>query len=150
MGTHYKGTDKEVRALDLVIKLMRASESVLSATKGVYSNAGLTESQFEVLEALYHLGPMPQKEIAVKILKSKGNLTTIIRNLLKRKLVSRTEQQADKRYYSIRISPAGEKLIRQIFPAHVRRMVEVMAGLSAQEQVHLADLCKKLGLSISK
>jgi len=150
MGTHYKGTDKEVRALDLMIKLTRACESVLSATKDVYTKAGLTESQFEVLEALYHLGPMPQKEIAVKILKSKGNLTTIIRNLLKRKLVTRAEQQADKRYYLIRISPSGEKLIRQIFPAHVKRMVEAVSGLNPQEQQQLAGLCKKLGLSITK
>ncbi len=45
---------------------------------------GLTESQFGVLDSLFHLGPMKQKEIGKKILKSGGNITMVINNLEKR------------------------------------------------------------------
>lgn len=148
MGTKHKGTDKEKLALDTMIKLVRAAESLVHATKESYSKAGLTESQFGVLEALYHLGPMSQKDIGAKILKSKGNLTMIVDNLLKMGLISRSQLPADKRYYSIRISPAGEKLIREVFPEHVKGVVKAMAALSVEEQIQLAELSKKLGLSL--
>ena len=57
MPTHYKGTEEERRALDVFIKLMRAAESVADRTGGPMAAAGLTPSQFGVLETLYHLGP---------------------------------------------------------------------------------------------
>lgn len=148
MGTKHKGTDKEKLALDAMIKLVRAAESLVHATKDSYSKAGLTESQFGVLEALYHLGPMSQKDIGAKILKSKGNLTLIVDNLLKMGLISRSQLPADKRYYSIRISPGGEKLIREVFPEHVKGVMKAMAVLNAEEQIQLAQLSKKLGLSL--
>lgn len=134
--------------MDAMIKLVRAAESLVHATKDSYSRAGLTESQFGVLEALYHLGPMSQKDIGAKILKSKGNLTMIVDNLLKMRLISRSQLPADKRYYSIRISPDGEKLIREVFPEHVKGVVKAMAVLNNEEQAQLAALCKKLGLSL--
>lgn len=148
MGTRHKGTDKEKLALDVMIKLVRSAESLAHATKESFSKAGLTESQFGVLEALYHLGPMSQKDIGAKILKSKGNLTMIVDNLLKSGLILRNQLPADKRYYSIRISPSGEKLVRQIFPEHVKGVVKAMSVLSSNEQIQLAQLCKKLGLSL--
>ena len=49
----------------------------------------LTISQFGVLEALYHKGPLCQRDIAAKILKSTGNITMVIDNLEKRELVRR-------------------------------------------------------------
>ena len=49
----------------------------------------LTAPQFGVLEALYHLGPLCQKDLAAKILKSSGNMTMVIDNLEKRDLVRR-------------------------------------------------------------
>lgn len=147
MGTRYKGTDKEKLALDAMIKLVRCADSLLSATKESYSRAGLTESQFAVLEALYHLGPMSQKEIGSKILKSKGNLTMVVDNLEKNGLAERSHQPADKRYYSVRITPAGEKLMRSVFPQHVDGVLKAMSALTTQEQTQLAALCKRLGLS---
>lgn len=148
MGTQHTTTEKEKLALEAMIKLVRCADSLLYATKESYSRAGLTESQFGVLEALYHLGPMSQKEIGGKILKSKGNLTMVIDNLVKSGFVLRSQQPADKRYYSIRISPSGEKLIRQVFPEHVKGVVSAMSVLNPDEQTQLAALCKKLGLSL--
>ena len=57
MGTHYKGSKKEMRALDSYTKLMRAADTINSAVNLSLSKFGLTESQFNVLDALYHLGP---------------------------------------------------------------------------------------------
>ena len=53
----------KMRALNTYTKLMRAAESITARTHRHLSSKGLTISQFGVLEALYHLGPLSQKEI---------------------------------------------------------------------------------------
>ena len=70
-------------ALNTYTKLMRAAESVTGRISRVMTAAGLTISQFGVLEALQHKGPLCQKDIAAKILKSSGNITLVIDNLEK-------------------------------------------------------------------
>ncbi len=142
----YRGTPDELRALNAYVKLMRASESVSARTQRHLSDAGLTVSQFGVLEALYHLGPLSQAELAKKILKSSGNITMVIDNLEKRDLVKRERRQEDRRFYAIRMTPQGKKLIKGIFPAHAGRIVEAMNALTKTEQETLGNLCRKLGL----
>ena len=100
--TQYKGSRDEVRALSAFVKLIRASESVSARIHRHLADAGLTVSQFGVLEALYHLGPLSQSEIAKKVLKSTGNITLVIDNLEKRDLVKRERQKEDRRYYAVR------------------------------------------------
>lgn len=146
MGTHYCGTEREQHALDAYIKLMRASETVTSCINEHLRSHGLTTSQFGVLEALYHLGPMCQSELARKILKSSGNLTTVIDNLVREELVERTRNEDDRRMIDIYLTKEGAQLIQTIFPTHVRGVVETFSVLSLKEQEHLASLLKKLGL----
>ncbi|MEO1441245.1 MAG: MarR family transcriptional regulator, partial [Chloroflexota bacterium] len=79
MGTRYKGTSEEIRALNTYIKLQRASESVIQRTTDHLSDYNLTLSQFSALEALYHLGTLSQVDVARKLLKSTGNITTVLK-----------------------------------------------------------------------
>jgi MarR family 2-MHQ and catechol resistance regulon transcriptional repressor len=144
--TSYKGTRDEVRALGAFVKLVRASESVTSRIHRHLVGAGLSVSQFGVLEALFHVGPLSQAEIAKKILKSTGNITMVIDNLEKRGLVKRERQRDDRRYYIVQLTDEGRKLIGGVFPRHAEMIREEMSSLSSAEQVTLGDLCRKLGL----
>ena len=144
MGTHYRGAPRETRSLDAYIKLLRAAESVLSRAHR-RTACDLTVSQFGVLESLLHLGPMHQRRIGSKLLKSGGNVTMVIDNLEKRGLVQRRRDQKDRRYVSVHLTPAGERMIREVFPRHVESIAEEMGRLSAAEQEELARLCRKLG-----
>lgn len=135
-------------ALDAYTKLVRATESSTSRIHQHLADANLTISQFGVLEALYHLGPLCQKDLAEKILKTSGNLTMVIENLEKRSLVSRERDQADRRSLNISLTDRGRKLIAQIFPKHAAIVAKEMSVLSPAEQGTLARLCQKLGLRI--
>jgi len=146
MGTQYTGTREEKRALDAFIKLIRAAQSLSGRVEAHLSGLGLTVSQFGVLEALFHLGPLNQKNLAGKILKSTGNITMVIDNLEKRGLVKRTRDQDDRRHYSVGITRKGSGLIISFFPQHVARIVSEMSVLSGAEQDTLGKLCKKVGL----
>ena len=146
MPTHFNGTLEEKRALDVYIKLSRASESCGLRINAHLQRYNLTVSQFGALEALYHLGPMQPGELGAKILKSSGNMTTVIDNLEKRGLVERHRQQDDRRCISIHLTRAGEDLITEILPDHIKGVVETVSILSEEEQAQLGDLCRKLGL----
>ena len=145
MGTHYKGTPREVRALNAYIKLNRAADSLASRLAECLARHDLTTSQFGVLELLLHLGPRCQKEIATKLLKSGGNITLVLDNLAKRGLVERVRNQDDRRFITVHLTDAGRHLIEAVFPRHVENIVQEMKALSAQEQDALGELCKRLG-----
>ncbi len=140
----YNGNKKERLALSTFVKFMRAGETVSGRVHNHLKIAKLTISQFGVLEALYHLGPMCQRDIAQKILKSTANLTTVIDNLEKRRLVKRERDTADRRYFNVTLTKKGEKLIQKIFPDHAKGIAYAMENLTKGEQKQLGILCKKL------
>ncbi|MCP4339904.1 MAG: MarR family transcriptional regulator [Desulfobulbaceae bacterium] len=137
-------TDRVDRlALSTFTKLVRAAETVTADVHGELSDSGLSVSQFGVLEALFHLGAMCQKDIAQKILKSAGNITMVIDNLEKRGLVKRIRNEKDRRYFDIHLTDEGRGLITKIFPRHAERIRQKMAVLSESEQHMLGDLLRK-------
>jgi MarR family 2-MHQ and catechol resistance regulon transcriptional repressor len=142
----FQGSAKEMRALNTYVKLMRAAESLTARAHEHLSSAGLTISQFGVLEALHHIGPLSQKELGQKILRSSGNITMVIDNLEKRNLVRRERDENDRRSYIIHLTDTGSKHIRKIFPPHAALITGEISALTATEQETLGDLCKKLGL----
>jgi len=146
MVTSAEQTEKSI-ALATFIKLMRATESVSSDVHRELSAAGLSISQFGILEALHHRGTMSQKQLAAKILKSAGNITMVINNLEKRGLATRERCAEDKRSCLVSLTPRGKKLIADIFPAHAERIRERMTRLTTKEQKLLGDLLRKLGQS---
>ena len=145
MPTHYQGSEKERRALDVYIKLFRASESVASRTIGPVTAAGLTPSQFGVLETLYHLGPLMVSQLADKHLKSRNNFTIVVDNLEKQGLVRRERTSEDRRAVWVHLTEAGREKIEQIIPEHVQVVVQDMDVLNAEEQEQLGALLRRLG-----
>ncbi len=146
MGTHFAGSKEDTQALDTYIKLIRAAESVMSRVNRSSGLEGLTVSQFGVLEALQHVGPLCQRELGAKILKSSGNITMVIDNLEKRHLVERRRDRGDRRYVTVHLTSEGKKLITAIFPQHLERIKTEMRVLSAAEQNNLGKLCRAVGL----
>ncbi len=138
----------ETRALKTYVKLMRAAESITARVHKHLSSAGLTVSQFGVLEAIYHLGPLSQKELGRKILRSSGNITMVIDNLEKRRLVRRERDTSDRRIFIVHLTVEGQKLICKIFPSHAALITEELSVLNAADQTILGNLCKKVGMGV--
>ena len=149
MPTHYKGDPKSVLALDTYIKFTRAANAFESRLFQTGVLEDLSPSQFGVLETLYHLGSLCQGEISAKLLKSTGNITLVLDNLEKRGLVKRVRDQQDRRMVKIFLTPEGEMLIQRIFPLMVEAITREVNILTAEEQVQLGALCRKLGRKIA-
>ena len=141
-----RDNSRQVRALGTYVKLMRAAESITARVHKHLSSVGLTVSQFGVLEALFHLGPMSQRDLGRKILRSSGNITMVIDNLEKRCLVRRERDTSDRRMFIVHLTDEGQKLIKKIFPSHAKLITNELSVLSATDQKMLGDLCKKVGV----
>jgi MarR family transcriptional regulator, 2-MHQ and catechol-resistance regulon repressor len=146
MGTRYEGSPSEVRALSAFINLVRASESLTSRTSRHLEEAGLTPGQFGALETLYHCGPLFQKDLCTKLLRSGGNMVLLIDNLEKRGWVKRRRSSDDRRHIRVRITPAGRKTLLRVLPAHVRGIMKELSVLKPKELSTLRTLCRRLGL----
>jgi len=142
--TMYRDDQERVISLNAFVKLLKSTDTVSTMVHSSLQGINLTISQFGVLEALYHVGPMCQRDIAKKILKSTGNITTVINNLEKRGLVVREPDLDDRRFFNVSLTADGVKLIKDIFPGHATRIVEVMSKLTTAEQKELGRLCRKL------
>ena len=137
--------EEQRRALGAYVKLVRAAETATARIHRHLADVGLTPSQFGVLEALMSLGPLCQKDLGEKILKSSGNITLVIDNLEKRELVSRERGTVDRRFVTVSLTEKGAHLIQAIFPRHVQAVEDEMAILTAGEQDTLGNLCRTLG-----
>jgi Transcriptional regulators len=150
MPTRYKGTPNEVLALDTIIKLTRSLNSVQARlSPQLQRDFGLTESQFGVMEALLHVGPMSLGQLCHKILRSGSNLTTVVDNLERDGLVRRVRDAADRRVQIADLTEKGRALIQEAFPVHVGRVTRMMGALTADEQLELGRICRKLGSAAS-
>ncbi len=145
MTRSHSNRAQERLALGTYVKLMRAANAARSYASRSLSGANLTLTQFAVLEALYHLGPMSLSDIARKVLTTGGNLTMVVGNLEKRGLACRQSCPEDKRVLIVVLTAKGKTLLRDIFPRHAAAVVEFLHALSPEQQERLGDLCRKLG-----
>jgi MarR family 2-MHQ and catechol resistance regulon transcriptional repressor len=133
------------RALRTWISLARCYASVSRAAERMIRSYGLTLPQFALMEALYHLGPLPLSEIGQKLLVSGGNVTYVMDNLCELGLCVRERRTDDRRVIHAKLTPKGEALIEKTFPRHAEELRELFSVLTSEEQDMLRALLKKLG-----
>ena len=146
MATHFAGTKQEEEILSCYIVLMRAADSLTSRLGPAMEAGGLTWSQFGALEALQHLGPLAQCELARKLLRSGGNITMVVDNLEKRGLVRRKRNEADRRSVTVSITEEGSTVIRAAFRKHLEAVKREFSILNSDELGELRRICKIVGL----
>jgi len=145
MRREEKKVPLEVEVFDLL------QQSAMITAREVYrflSPHKLSVSQFRTLYALNTHGPLSQIDIASRIFKSTGNVTTVIDNLEKRSLVKRVRDEKDRRYFRIELTPEGEKLVKKLLPQQAKRIKQVMERIPGKDLEHLKRICREF-ISIS-
>ncbi len=78
---------------------------------------GLGLSDFAVLEALLHKGPLPVNVIGPKVNLTPGSISVAVERLVAKGLVSRVESSEDRRVRIVALTPRGKSVITPIFGA---------------------------------
>ena len=108
------------------------------------SRAGLGDSDFRVLEALLHKGPLPVNTISPKVWLTPGSISVAVDRLEKKALVKRKNTD-DRRVRLVELTAKGRALITKTFREHAAAMEEAAGVLSKEERLILLRLLKKLG-----
>jgi MarR family 2-MHQ and catechol resistance regulon transcriptional repressor len=141
---------KQETALKLFIVMSRSLNAVTAHVNADdMERHGITPTEFAILEALYHKGPLLLGEVQRKILVTSGGITYLVDRLVEKGLVKREQCPEDRRARYAVLTPAGQALIKKIFPAHAARIEQAMSGLTQAEQREATTLLRKLGLAIA-
>ena len=105
---------------------------------------GLGALQFLVLEQLQLLGSASQAELADALGIDRSNLAAIAAELADRDLVERTRHDVDRRRYVLRLSQAGERLLRRTEGAIAAAENELLGPLDDGEREQLYSLLRRL------
>lgn len=131
--------------LKLFTVLSRAQAALHARAREDVARNDLTLTEFGVLEALYHKGPLLLGAIREKILVSSGGITYLVDRLTERGLVERTQCPEDRRARYARLTPKALELMDRIFPEHARCIARVSGGLSPEETRTVTRFLKSLG-----
>lgn len=142
-------TTKDVSGIHLWLLLAKAHQSMAALARRSVAGQGLCLSDFAVLEALLHKGPLPVNVLGRKVLLTSGSITTAVDRLAVRGWVERREDGVDRRTRMVHLTAKGRGVIRKLFAAHERDMEAAVEFLSARERVALADGLRRLGRGVA-
>lgn len=103
-------------------------------------------SDFAVLEALLHKGPLSMSAIAKKVLLANASMTSAIDRLDEKGLVERRFTEEDRRTRLVFLTPKGKALVTGIFEQHRQDLEALMEDLSPSQKLQLYRGLKALGL----
>src|SRR5437899_6829153 len=126
--------------------LWKAARAVQAYAEKSISELEMCGSDFAVLEALLHKGPLPINEIEKKVLLTSGSITVAVDRLETKGLVERRAHGTDRRARVVHLTKAGRKLITRVYADHAADMeMLAFASLTRAERKTLIRLLKKIG-----
>lgn len=126
------------------IQLYRAFKKIRAKEMAYIKSNNLTMNQFQVLEVLYHRGDLSVGAITKLTHGTSGNVTVVIKNLVRDGLVNSIPDPEDKRTYIISITQKGKDIIKELFPTHAKNFEEYFKVLDDDEVETLFKLLRKL------
>ena len=130
--------------LPMLRELARCYQA-FEAYSGAHVRAlGLTPSQFDIVATLGNTPGMSFKELGEKTLITKGTLTGVVDRLEAQRLVRRSASPEDGRSMIVSLTPAGERLFENVFPAHLAHCKLALGGLNASALARIEATLREL------
>lgn len=127
--------------LQALVQCYQAFESFSAAH---IRELGLTPPQFDIIATLGNTAGMTATELGDKTLITKGTLTGVVDRLADRGWLERVAHESDRRSQIICLTPAGETLFGQVFPAHLAHMRTGFGGVSAADHTRWQTALREL------
>lgn len=131
---------------ETVLVLWKASRAVAAWALESIAHTGLGATDFGILEALLHKGPMPVSVLGRKLLLTSGSITSAVDRLERRGLVARRDDAGDRRVRRVHLTARGRRLITPAFVRHAADLERLAGVLTHVERRALVTLLRKLGL----
>src|SRR6185369_10439640 len=146
MSTRKEQSLKGGSGVHVFLVLWKAARAVETYAENSITELEMCGSDFAVLEALLHKGPLPINEIGKKVLLTSGSITVAVDRLESKGLVERRASGTDRRTKIVHLTKAGKDLITRVYADHAADMERLAsASLTKAERETLIRLLKKIG-----
>ena len=146
MGLHKLESLTGGSGVHVFLVLWKAARAVEAYAEKSVSQLEMCGSDFAVLEALLHKGPLPVNEIGKKVLLTSGSITVAVDRLETKGLVERRAHGTDRRARIVHLTKEGRKLIRRAYANHAADMERLASdSLTRADRQTLIRLLKKIG-----
>lgn len=136
----------ESSGVHLWLVLWKAHEAVSAFAERSIGCLGLGHSDFRILEALLHKGPLHVNALCPIAQLTPGSVSVAVDRLEGKHYVERRSDPEDRRARIVHLTAAGRQAIEEAFAKHAAALELATSGLSTEEKAGAIVLLKKLGL----
>jgi MarR family transcriptional regulator, 2-MHQ and catechol-resistance regulon repressor len=123
----------------------RALHAISRYAEADLQRCGLSTTDFRVMEALLHKGPLPVNVLGPKVNLTPGAISVAIDRLQERGFVYREEGERDRRIRTVALSKEGHRVIVPVYERHTAVLERLLEPLAPAERKSLADTMREIG-----
>jgi DNA-binding MarR family transcriptional regulator len=139
----------DFEAMAIASNLFRAANAVRNhMERTVLAPHDLTWTAFVVLWVTWIWEPIETRAIAAEGGFSKATLSGVLTTLESRRLVSRSKSESDGRLVMVKLTPAGRRLMKKLFPKFNAEERFVVANIKPKQRGEAADMLRAICLAV--
>ena len=131
-------------------QLRQAQAAVFRDLSRSLRTTGVTPGEFSLLAMLKANPDIHSITLARTYQLDKATLSLSIKGLLKRGLISSTRSASDRRYYSLRLTPAGRELLRRVTRRIENQERAMDAVLAPGDRAQLIELLMRISQAFER
>ena len=136
--------------LPMMRELVRCYQAFEKYSAAHVRSLGLTPSQFDIVATLGNTPGMTFRELGEKTLITKGTLTGVVDRLERKRLVERMPVAADGRCSIVRLTRAGQREFRRVFPDHLAHVGAALDRITPAQQEALRRSLARLRIALAE
>ena len=143
--------DLDTSPIAVIGRISRLSREIERRLEPVYAASGLEPGWYDVLATLRRAGPpyrLRPTDFAATLMLTSSGTTKRLDRLEAAGHITREPDPGDRRGVLIALTPKGRRLIDKASVKHMANEKRILSGLTAAEQRQLADLLRKLRLTL--
>jgi len=151
LGHEARASDDDHQSLRLWLRLLSCTNQLEGELRRrLHAQFGMSLSRFDYLAQLHrHADGLSMSALSSYLMVTGGSVTGLTNELVKEGLVTREVDEADRRSFTLRLTPAGRKSFERIAAAHESWVVSLFAGLGVGDRERLSDLLGRLRLAVA-
>ncbi len=143
--------DLDFSPVGIVNRLARVRAHLDAGLMQVFRRFELTPADFRVIVALRRAGSpyeLPQARLMTQLALTSGTISLRVGRLTQRGIVTRQTDPGNRRGQRVQLTAEGLRMFDEIAPLHLANEDRLLSGLTQGERVTLAQLLRKLLVSL--
>ena len=135
---------KDDQLKDLIEKLFIGYRETFSDSKKILNKYSLGVAHQKVIHLLSMYEGISISELLKKLKVTKQSLNRVLKDLIKLEIITFKKDELDTRVKHIFLNEKGEKIFKEIFEVHQKRIYNALLGSSSEEVINFDNVLKKI------